>query len=270
MFYLLLSFFLFIFSTLHSFFGDNPYLLESGRFESALDYKFFSLSNLNLSQLSFQFAYGVNDRVFLKFDVPYLFFEDKYQDGILGDIYLSTRFLLEKDFEERWFISFAPLFRFPTGVGKEESFRYVNGERVSYYPFSYGTFAFYPGFDFSIFLSPFMFWTGVYYCSENFRDEDIFSFNSKLDRFEFDINMDMLFELRFFNDLKICYQPQLSILYRYNLSEEIIIPNNFEIYFSNVLKAGNFFKFRLGFLFPINQEEYFYKYSFDISLIFKF
>ncbi|MGC8764737.1 MAG: hypothetical protein ACP5QT_02490 [Brevinematia bacterium] len=267
--YLLLSFFLLILTSLYSF-ENNPYYLENGRFEASLSYKFFSLTNTFLDEVFFSFAYGVNDRVYLKFFIPYIFFEDKYQDGILGDIYLKTKFLLEKDFEERWSISFIPEFRFPTGVVQEDSYRYVNGKRVSFYPYSYGIFAFYPGFNASLFIPPFMLWMDLFYCSENSYDEEIFSFNSSLDRLEIDINVDYLFELNFFADLKFYYQPQLSVLYRYNISREAIIPDNFEFYFCNFIKAGEFFKFRLGFLYPINQEGNIYKYSFDFGMTFIF
>ncbi len=269
MLFFLLSFFsLFFITGVLS--GETPYYLRSGGVQVGLNYKLFVLSDTYLSSPSLSFSYGVNERVLLKVDVPYLFFEDDYQDGILGDIYLLAKLLIEKDFEERWSVSFAPIFRFPTGVVKEESYRYVNGHRVSFYPFSYGIFAFYPGFNFSIFIPPLMLWANLYYCNENSRNEDLLSFNSSFDMLEIDLNVDFIYELNLFSNLRVYYQPQLAFLYRYNLSGDVIFSDGFEVYFSNILKFGNFFRFRLRFLYPINQENSFYKYSFDSSVIFIF
>ena len=264
----LLSFsFIFFLSSFLFPFDKSPYYIESGELRIGLKDTVYSLKNSFLNCFSFDFMYGVNKNVLLEVAIPYLFFEYSYSEGVLGDISILGKFSIEKDFKEFCRISFVPYFRFPTGIIKDESFRYVKGERVSFYPFSTGVFTFYPGFNMSLFFEPFMIWFTFYYCNERKYEEDILSFNSSLDRLEFTFGIDYMFEFNIFSG-KLFYTPELNFVYRQNISDEKILSDGLILYFLNNFKINKSLKFRLGFIYPIIFEKNIEDFAFLLSFSF--
>ncbi len=266
----LLSFFFFLWTNqLFSSF-DNPYYLEPGGVCISIvdNVVFFTNSALNI--LNFSLDYGVNERFLIGVSFPYLFFNSFFGEGVIGDIELKTKFLLEKDFFELWRFSFISLVRFPSGLVKEESYRYIDGERYSFYPFSRGTFGFYPGFNLSFYFYPFMFWFNLFYCVDNYADESIVSFNPGLDRLKLSLHSDLELNIFKFGDFVILYLPEISISYTYNISSDILFQDSLEICFENSLKTGKFFKFSLGFLLPIYFNKKFYENYLFLTFSFLF
>ncbi len=260
--------FLFLFLTcVFSFsYEETPYFRESEKVGVSFFSDFFYLSNSILSVSSLDIDYSVNDRFLVSFKLPYLFYDFYITDGVIGDVELKLKFLLERDFYEKWRFFFFSTFRFPTGVSKEDSFKYIKGKFYTYYPFSRGAFGFYPGFSFSYLLEPFMFWLNLSYLSDNYRDEEIISFNSGLDRLKLSFNTDFSFLMLRLNDIYLYYQGLISLAYFHNISEDKIFNDFLELYFENSIKIGQIFKFSLGFLYPIFLTNNIYKYSFSLSL----
>ncbi|MCX7821440.1 MAG: hypothetical protein N2258_07180 [Brevinematales bacterium] len=267
----LLSFFFIIWTNLFLYsYEETPYYLNNGEVRSSFGVDSFFLSNYNLNFSYFSFDYGVNDRFLIGFRLPYIFFNSFLGEGIIGDVELNAKFLLERDFFELWRFSFLTFIKFPTGVVKEDSYKFIMGNRYSFFPFSRGTFGFYPGFNFSYYLKPFMLWLNLLYCVDNYSDEGIVSFNPGFDRLKLSLNSDVEIELFKFNETIFLYLPEVSLSYTYNISKDVLYPDSLEVYLENSLKTGKFFKFSLGFLLPIIFEKKIYDYSLWIKVSFWF
>ncbi|MEJ5284134.1 MAG: hypothetical protein ACP5Q5_03050 [Brevinematia bacterium] len=266
----LLSFFFFLWANLLFSSFDNPYYLEAANVRTIIGDEVVFFANSTLNKVHLSLDYGVNERFLIGVCFPYLFFNSFVGDGVIGDIELKAKFLLEKDFFEFWRFSFLSIIRFPTGVVKEESYRYIDGGRYSFYPFSRGTFGFHPGFNLSFYFHPFMFWFNLFYCVDNYTDEGIVSFNPGLDRLRFSLHSDLEIEIFKFNNTVFLYLPELSISYQRNISSDLLFPDSLEIYFENSLKTGKFFKFSLGFLYPIIFDKKLYEYSLFLTFSFLF
>ncbi len=267
----LLSFFLLFWTNLFLFSNfENPYYLEANAVRVSVGNDFIFLTNSILNKACLSFDYGVNERFLIGVDFPYLFVNSFIGDGVIGDVELKAKFLLDREFFELWRFSFISFVRFPTGVVKEESYKYIRGLKYSFYPFSKGTFGFYPGFNFSYYLSPFMFWFNLFYCIDNYSDESIVSFNPGFDRLRFSLHSDLELEIFKFNGLVFLYLPQFSIIYSHNISRDVLFPDSLDICFENTLKTGKIFKFSLVFLYPIICDNRLYDYSFWLKLSFMF
>lgn len=263
--FLLLSFFLLI-SNRNFSLTFSPYFLEDGKviFDTENDTLLFDEYHLNI--FSFDVFYGVNRNLLLGFKIPYLFFETLISDGIIGDASFSAKFLMERDFLDKWNFAFITHFRFPTGVIKEDSYRYIAGKTLSFYPFSTGTFSFSPAFLISYYLKPFMLWANLTYHSENTRDETLLSFNNSFDWIEANISFDFLCDYNFSNFFELYYIPQLSIAYRYNLSPLNLLPDGFYIKIRNLIKVCKTFRFNISVGFPINQNKSIFKFDILVGI----
>ena len=215
-----------------------------------------------LNVFSVDLYYGVNRNVLIYARMPYLFFNNLITDGVIGDVNFVVKILLEKDFYEKWGVSFISVFQIPTGVIKEDSFRYVDGNRVSFYPFSKGVFAFHPGILFNYFFQPLMIWGSLFYCSENSREENILSFNNSYDRIEANLSVDYLFE---FKGIGLTYKPEIDLKYVYNISDIKSVSDGLYLSLGNIVKIMDIFRIKFNFLLPLIQQDKLYGFSLEAS-----
>ena len=258
---------LFFLNPIPSFSVINPYYLNNNKAIFQITDNVFFLESSVLNILSFDLYYGINRNVLLYALLPYLFFNNFITDGVIGDVNLAIKFLLEKDFYEKWSLSFISIFQIPTGVIKEDSFRYVDGNRVSFYPFSKGVFSLTPGILFNYFLEPVMIWVSLFYCSENSREENILNFNNSYDRIEATLAFDYLFELKNFS---LFYKPEISLKYVYNISDIKCVSDGLYLSLRNMVKIFNTLRVKFNFLLPVLPQDKLYGFSLEASFSVEF
>ncbi len=244
----------------------DSYFLKPNSVLLSLDYEDIALNGglLNLYELCVD--YDVNENVLINLYFPYYTIIDANDGGCFGDVAASIKLSLAQSEQLSWRILTEFYFRFPTGVIQEDSYREVNGNILSYYPFSTEAPEFAPSVIASILIYEFVVNAVVTYQSENDPGDGLFDFSLSHDRLDFQVSADYLLKYSILNNLHLFIRPVIYLEYKYNLSDSPIIPTGFYLSMENNIKIENLWRLKLIYSLPLSVENAIDKYLFSVQL----
>lgn len=245
----------------------NPYLLPSGKFQTAFSSGFSDFQQVLFLYEVLDFSYGVNDDAAFSVSLPFLIFPQVEENGmILGDGFLDFRGVLFRstDLTVQFMGNFGV--RMGTGVIQQDGLRSFGTKTVSFYPVSTGQSGFFTGVSARLLIARWLLAVTTEYNSVNLNGEDLFNLNLDGDRISVKSLADYYFKFGNQTEKTIILRPACYMNAYFNLSDKTEVSDNLTLTAEINLKFKHLFKFSADFSRPIWSKDTFVPYDFRISI----
>ena len=244
----------------------DPYFLKPNQVYTGLELENAGLKGGFLNLYELNLVYGINENILIYADFPYLTLLGANDGGCLGDVTAAVKFMIAQADNYWWRILSEVRFRFPTGVTSDQATRNINGQTLSYTPFTLGTPDLAPSLIASFLLDNLDCSLSLTYNSESGASENLFTFNQLYDYIDIELSADYLFKFSLLENVPLAFRPVIYLDYKYNISTQPVIPDGFYLTLENHWKLDNTWKLRYFLSLPLSIKNPPDNYLFSVEI----